>query len=252
MNPLRDRVAPDSAALAFAHRLLMASALPRLRGHHDRVSRAVATALRDVATGRIPADERRWIERIETARHAIAVGLEIPVAVRWMSLPPVWGRFLTRLTRELAPASALELGTGFGLSTAYQAAALELNGRGHITSFDVEKMLEIARPGLAEIGLDARAELVAGDIEETMPPRLDGIAPIDYALIDHDHTAAGTMAAFDRLFPHLAPGAAVVFDDIGWTEEMRRAWAAVGTREGVARTIGLRRVGVAVIAGGDA
>ena len=249
-SPL-SRVPPDSAILGLGHRLRMASALPALRGRDGRVPRAVSTALRDTALGRIPAEERAWIDRIEASGRRIAAGLEIPVAVRWMSLPPVWGRFLTRLVRELAPGSALELGTGFGLSTAYQAAALDLNDRGHIVSFDVEDMLAIAAPGLERIGLGSRTDLVGGDIDATLPPRLDGIAPVDYALIDHDHTEAGTLRAFDALLPHLAPGAAVVFDDIGWTEAMRRAWRAVGDREGVAETIGLRRVGVAVIAGGD-
>ena len=166
-----------------------------------------------------------------------------------MSLPSVWGRFLLRLVRELAPASAIELGTGFGQSTAYQAAAMELNGRGEVTSFDVEDMIAIAGPGLARLGLDSRAELVGGRIERTLPASLERDGTIDYALVDHDHTEAGTMAAFDQLLPRLAPGAVVVFDDIGWTDEMRRAWAAVATRDRVASTIGVRRLGIAVIEG---
>ena len=252
MSAITARVPPDAAIVGLGHRVLMASALPALAGRRDRVSLAVSTALRDTAFGRVPAEERAWVDRIETNARRISAGLEIPAAVRWMSLPPVWGRFLIRLVRELAPASALELGTGFGLSTAYQAAALDLNESGRIVSFDVEDMLAIAAPGLAGLGLESRTELVGGDIEATLPPRLAGIAPIDYALVDHDHTAAGTLAAFDELLPRLAPGAAVLFDDIGWTAEMRGAWAAVAARERVANTIDLRRLGVAVIGGGEA
>lgn len=232
----------------------MAWGLPGLADRGDRVSRAVKGALRDTALGRFPAEERAWFDRIEAGARRIAAGLEIPAAVRWMSMPPVWGRFLTRLVRRLEPGLALELGTGFGLSTAYQAAALELNGRGSVVSFDVEDMIAIATPALSEIGLDSRVELVAGRIEETLPGRLRGIDPIDFALVDHDHTAAGTVAAFDVLLPHLCPGAAVAFDDIRWTEEMRRAWAAVEARPELERTIGLRRIGIAVVQvhGGEA
>jgi predicted O-methyltransferase YrrM len=247
LSPLRPRIAPDSGLAGVGHRLRMASAARGLRGEADRVPRAVAIALRDTALGRAPADEREWTDRVERNAREIAAPLDIPEAVRWMSLPPVWGRFLTRLVRQLAPECAVELGTGFGVSTAYQAAALELNGRGEITSFDVEKMLALAGPGLDAVGLRQRVEIVEGDISATLPPRLAEIGTVDYALIDHDHTAAGTLEAFDALLPHLAPGAAVVFDDIEWTEDMRSAWAAVGGRERVATTIGLRRVGVAAI-----
>ncbi len=249
MSRIGVRIAPDSGIVALAHRARMASAVPFLARRRDPVTRAVATALRDAALGWVPAEERAWIDRIEAGRRRIAEGLEIPEAVRWMSLPPVWGRFLIRLVRELQPRSALELGTGFGLSTAYQAAAMELSGRGRIVSFDVDDMLAIAGPGLASIGLDGRAELVGGPIDETLPARLAGIEAIDYALVDHDHTEAGTLAAFDELLPRLVPGAVVVLDDISWTDEMRGAWAAIEERDGVASTIGLRRLGVAVISG---
>ena len=33
-----------------------------------------------------------------------------------------------RTVRELSPSACLELGAGFGISAAYQGAALELNG----------------------------------------------------------------------------------------------------------------------------
>ena len=243
------RVAPDSAIFAVGNRLLMGARRPALAGRSDRVSRAVRVALRDTALGRFPAEERAWFDRIEAGGHSIAAGLEFPEAVRWMSLPPVWGRFLTRLVRELAPVTALELGTGFGLSTAYQAAAMDLNERGSIVSFDVENMIAIASPGLDAVGLGTRAELVAGRIEETLPARLGEIGAIDFALIDHDHTAPGTLAAFEELLPRLAPGAAVVFDDIGWTEEMRGAWRRIATHPRVGTSVSLRRLGVVAVAG---
>jgi predicted O-methyltransferase YrrM len=251
MSVLRDRrLPPDSAIAGAGHRVLMASALPGVAVRKGRVSRAVAIALRDAALGRFPAEERAWFDRIETGGRRIASGLEIPEAVRWMSTPPPWGRFLTRLVRLLGPHNALELGTGFGLSTAYQLAALELNGRGRITSFDLDDMIAIAGPGLERLGLDSRAELVGGQIEATLPARLPDIGELDFALVDHDHTAAGTLGAFDELLPKLAAGAAVVFDDIAWTGEMRSAWREIAERPEVAGAVGVRRLGVAVIAGG--
>ena len=240
----------------------MAAALPSVARRPDSASQAIAAALRGTALGRFPAEERAWAARIEARRRELpsllaAAGAperdhgerlaEATKAATWMSLPPVWGRFLMRLVRELEPRSCLELGTGFGLSTAYQAAALELNGEGRITSLDQDALTEIARPGLERLGLADRVELVGGWIEDTLPAALDGAAPVEYALLDADHTEEGTLSAFDAIAPHLGDGAVVVLDDVNWTDGMRRAWAAVAKRDGVAATVGLRRVGIAVV-----
>ena len=116
-----------------------------------------------------------------------------------------------------------------------------------MTSLDVEDMVAIARPGLERLGLGDRVELVSGRIEDTLPGAAERAAPVDYALLDADHTEAGTLDAFDAILPHLAPGAVVVLDDVNWTEGMRRAWAAIPGRPGVATTATLHRLGIAII-----
>ena len=42
--------------------------------------------------------------------------------------------------------------TGFGISTAYQAAALDLNGTGGLISLDVGDITKLAQPGLERLG----------------------------------------------------------------------------------------------------
>lgn len=254
--------APDSAIADAGSRIAMATSLPALLRRSDRVSRALAEALRTTAIGAVPAEERAWADRIEARRRAtpnlIATAEaaerdpaehlgEAAGACRWMSLPPTWGRLLMRLVRELAPGSCLELGTGFGISTAYQAAALELNMQGGIVGLDVERMTAIAADGLSALDLGHRVELRGGLIEETLAAALELAAPVDFALLDADHTERGTLEAFDAIAPHLAPGAVVVLDDIRWTDGMRRAWRAVGRRARVSATIDLRRVGIVAV-----
>jgi predicted O-methyltransferase YrrM len=264
------RLAPGSPLVAAGYRFVLARGLRDLAGRDDLPSRAVAAALRTAALGRFPAEERAWIERIEAARTRIpesAVEVagdpdaprprgehleEASQACLWMSLPPALGRFLTRLVRELEPRSALELGTGFGVSSSYQAAALELNDAGRLVSLDVEAMSAIARPGIERLGLGDRVELVGGRIEETLSGACERAAPIDYALLDSDHTEHGTLNAFDAIVPHLAPGAVLVLDDINWTDGMRRAWGAIRGRPGIAATVSLHRLGIAVMSGDGA
>jgi predicted O-methyltransferase YrrM len=255
---------PGSPVANAGQRLVMAGALAALVGRRDHAARAVRAALRSVAFGRIPAEEHAWIDRIEAHRRQLPSALgasgqdsrdpaermaEATEALKWMSLPPIFGRFLLRLVRELAPRSCLELGTGFGISTAYQAAALELNGAGAIVSLDIEGMIDHAEPTLSRLDLGHRVELRPGPIEETLAAARARSAPIDYVLLDADHTEHGTVAAFDAILPDLSEGAVVVIDDINWTAEMRRAWRTIRGRERVAATLGLWRLGIATVAG---
>lgn len=243
----------------------MTGALAGLAGRTDRASRAVAAALGSTAFGRLPREERAWVDRIEAHRRRLPSEVasipgrdsrdlstsermgEASSALRWMSLPPFLGRFLLRLVRELAPRSCLELGTGFGISTAYQAAALELNGEGRMLSLDVAGMTEIAEPALARLGLSDRVELLPGLLEDTLATARERSAPIDYALLDADHTEEGTVAAFDAILPALSEGAVVVVDDIDWSPEMQAAWRAVRGHRAVSAAVDLRRLGIAVV-----
>jgi predicted O-methyltransferase YrrM len=243
------RVPPSSALVEPAYRLLLGAALPRVAARRDRASRALFRAMATTALDRIPREEREWISRIEARRAELAATDFSPFA-RWASIAPVWGRFLMRTVRELSPRSCLELGTGFGISAAYQAAALELNGAGRLTTLErLEGLGAIAAEGFSRLGLDGRVRLRLGSKDDSLGRALEGAGQIDYAFLDADHTENATMAHFATLLPHLREGAIVVIDDINWTEEMRRAWKSIAGNERVSRKLELRRVGILVIAG---
>jgi predicted O-methyltransferase YrrM len=263
---LNAHIPPDSPAATAAHRAVMGAGAVRLRGRSEPGARALATALRDTAAGTVPAREREWIERVERRRAEIPFlmveeGLDgqgpdasradrLAAAwetCRWTSLPPVWGRFLTRLVCELRPRTCLEMGTGLGLSALYQGAALELNGEGELATMDFHPAARVAERGFAELGLDGRVRLEFGDIDETLGELLARRGPVEYAMLDADHSEEATVRHFEALLPHLAGGAVVLLDDIGQTDEMRRAWRAVAGNERVAAAVGLRRIGAVVL-----
>ncbi len=266
---LNAHIPPTSPAVTVAHRALIATRIGRLYGHHHPRSGAIARALRDVAAGRLAAGEREWLARIEARRAEIPFefvaadanarsdrGIDAAEHLgrawevcRWVSIPPVWGRFLTRLVGELSPGCCIELGTGLGVSGAHQAAALELLGRGHMTTMDNHEASKIAERGFSELGLEHRIELRFGDIDETLAPLLEQIAPIDYALLDAAHSESETVRHFDAVLPYLSDGAVVVLDDITQTSEMKRAWRTIAGRDRVSLALGLRRIGVLGISG---
>ena len=60
------------------------------------------------------------------------------------------------------------MGTAVGISAAYQAAALALNGRGTFTTLEgAEPLADIARDNLRRLGL-GMVEVVVGRFEDTL------------------------------------------------------------------------------------
>jgi predicted O-methyltransferase YrrM len=166
---------------------------------------------------------------------------------RWSTIPPLWGRFFFALVRELQPQSCVELGTGLGLSGLYEGAALRLNGSGSLTTFDREDAARIAEEGFQRAGLSDRVTLCFGDIDETLPAVGPSLAPVDFALLDAEHSGPATTRHFELLLPHLGDQAVLVFDDITQTEEMRRAWRDIVAHPRVVFNLALRRYGVVVV-----
>jgi len=282
MSALSAHLAPNSPPAMAAHRFVLAWGLARLAGRAEPRVQALRRALAAAAVGRLTAAERDALARVEVRRaeipfEVVDAGLELGIVpgdvseaaeagaasadestayaarlaqtweiCRWTSISPVWGRFLALLVRTLEPRSALELGTGLGLSGAYQASALKLNGAGKLVTLDVHEASRVAERGFAELGLSDWIELRFGLIDETLPDLLAAVGPVDFAFLDAEHSLSATVRHFDLLLPHLADGAVVVLDDITQTREMRLAWAVVSSRPRVVFSLPLRRVGVVV------
>lgn len=265
-------LAPSSRVAKTGRRALMAASIPRLATRRDDASRALIRALGTAAMGRSPAGESSWVERIEERRRELISSgaivredvqkgpgaardrteersLPVSGASLWMSLPQCWCVLLMRLTRELRPRSCVELGTGFGISGAYLAAALELNGEGRLTTFDRARGLAgIAEQGFTALGLESRVELAIGSIDDTIEDVLERNPPVDLALVDADHAEEATVRHFEAMLPFLSDPAVVIFDDIhrgNWG--MGQAWRRIKDHQNVSRAIGLRRLGAVVV-----
>jgi len=269
-------LAPDSAPASALHRAVMLARVRRARAAGTR-GKALALALRGDLAAPLSAAEADALAAIERRRAEVpfemsASGVEFgfgppgdaepapdgepPLApdpaarlgaawevCRWSTIPPVWGRFLFRLVRELAPSNCVELGTGLGLSGAYQGTALALNQHGQLTSFDQHDAARIAERGFERLGLADRITLEFGDIDRTVPEAGPRLAPVDYALLDAEHSTAATVRHFELLLPYLSERAVLVFDDITQTDEMRQAWKTIISHRDVGFNLALRRYG---------
>jgi predicted O-methyltransferase YrrM len=131
--------------------------------------------------------------------------------------------FCYQLCRAGNARHIVEIGTSYGVSTLYLAAALRDNvrasgGDGMVigTEYEPEKA-KAARAHFAEAGLSRFIDLREGDLRETLK-KIDG--PLDFVLMDI--WIAMARPALELVAPHLRPGAIVVCDN---TEQYRSAYA---------------------------
>lgn len=155
--------------------------------------------------------------------------------------------FLFNLIRSFKPLSCVELGTSLGISASYQAAALKLNQAGQIVTLEGSPSLAArAEQHFKALGLDT-ASVVVGPFDATLNDVLERHQPIDYAFIDGHHDEHATLAYFEQIAPFLSRRAVLVFDDINWSEGMRRAWHTLEADQRISLAADLHNFGVCVL-----
>lgn len=113
--------------------------------------------------------------------------------------------------RALQASKVVEVGTSFGVSTLYLAAAVRDNGGGGVVATEYEpQKAAAARAHFADAELDEFIDLREGDLRETLKA-LHG--PIDFVLVDIWTEMA--RPAIELIAPHLRVGAVVCADNTG-------------------------------------
>ena len=164
------------------------------------------------------------------------------------SKAPFWASILHHLILEFRPTTGIELGTCLGLSAAYQASAMEINGEGQLLTLEgADSLADISTKHLRGLGLGDRAKVVPGRFADTLDAAISELGAIEYAFIDGHHDEHATIAYFEQLLPHLADRAVLVFDDTSWTEGMIRAWKKIQSHDAVRLTLDLGAVGICVL-----
>lgn len=168
-------------------------------------------------------------------------------ACRNFSKPAPWASLLYSLVRELQPDRCVELGTCLGISTSYQASALARNGKGRLVSLEgAPAFASIAERNLETLGLATHANVVIGEFRKTLPAVLSA-GKVDYAFIDGHHDETATFEYFEDFLPHIAQPAVLVFDDINWSDGMRRAWERISTYDRVDVSLDFGPIGLCVV-----
>lgn len=151
------------------------------------------------------------------------------------------------LIREFKPSTVLELGTNVGISSAYQAAALKLNGQNSklITLESSPYRLKLAKELHKNLGLE-NIVYIQGLFTETLEKTLAEFNPIDFAFIDGHHQYQPTLDYFDKIWKHSWANSIFVFDDIRWSDGMKQAWRELQADRRMSVVIDLNPMGICV------
>jgi len=155
--------------------------------------------------------------------------------------PARQAQLLYRLARYFDPATVIELGTSFGLSTIYLACGAE-NAQ-VITIEGCPQTYRIAQHHFDRMR-QRNIEPVLGSFRSRLPDVLRRIEQCDMAFIDGHHAEAPTMEYFEQLLTKAHANSVFVVDDIHWSVGMEKAWERIKTHPRVTVTIDLYDLGL--------
>ncbi|HEV2531788.1 O-methyltransferase [Phenylobacterium sp.] len=141
------------------------------------------------------------------------------MADKLVALEPAKAEFCHLVCRALRAARVVEVGTSYGVSTLYLAAAVRENGGGTVIATEYEPAkAAAARANFQAAGFGDLIDLREGDLRETLKS-LDG--PVDFVLMDI--WTEMVVPALELIGPRLRPGAVIVADN---TVSARRGYDA--------------------------
>jgi predicted O-methyltransferase YrrM len=236
----------------------------RLANHPDEHVRKVSQAVEMLATGGNTQD-REWAERIERLRVEM-LNSDAPLvddtlgepgiydgggktirAACQVSKPPRAAFFLYCLVRAFKSSRVLELGTNVGISSAYLRAAGTRNPDPQqvITLESSRYRQRVAMRLHKELGLGGIG-YVQGLFSETLASVLEEEIQPDFAFIDGHHQFQPTLDYLNQIAACATSGCVVVFDDIDWSEGMKRAWSTISGDQRFSVILDFHTVGVCV------
>ena len=154
--------------------------------------------------------------------------------------PKKYSRIFFRMIQYYHLKKVLELGTSFGISTAYMASA---ENKPAVTTMEgAPEIAAIARQNFSALDLD-NIVLVVGNFDDNLPAYLQTTQP-DLIFIDGNHRKGPTLQYFEQLVASSHNDTILVFDDIHWSKGMEEAWILIQRHPAVTLSIDLFFIGI--------
>lgn len=154
-----------------------------------------------------------------------------------------YAQLLYRMVKYYQPQNIVELGTSFGITTAYLAAEKDTK---LYTLEGAPSIAAIASDGFSRLGL-TNIEMITGPFDETLEKLLQRIPAPGLAFIDGNHRRDPTLQYFKQLLARSTSSTILIFDDIHWSAEMEAAWETIKEDPSVTMTIDLFFIGIVLL-----
>lgn len=152
-----------------------------------------------------------------------------------------FGQLLFRLVNHFKPTIIFDLGTSLGITTLYLATP-QLKSR--VYTFEgCPNTAEVARQQFQAMKY-AHICLTEGNLDTTLAAKVGEVETIDFAFFDANHRYQPTMQYFEACLAKAHEESVFIFDDIYWSEEMRKAWQEIKSHPRVMLSIDLFQVGL--------
>jgi predicted O-methyltransferase YrrM len=185
------------------------------------------------------------VEDFGAGSSVIKTNKRVVSAIAASSLKPKkYAQLLYRMVQYYKPGTIVELGTSFGITTAYLASA---NAASKVfTCEGAAAIASIAKQNFEALQLN-NVQITEGDFAKTLSPLLANLTEINFAFIDGNHRKEATLEYFAKLLNSSTLNSVLIFDDIHWSGEMEEAWEAIKRRPQVTLTIDLFFIGIVFI-----
>ena len=154
---------------------------------------------------------------------------------------PSLAQLFFRIVKNYQYKNIFDLGTSLGLTTAYLGKS-DKNIK--VCSFEgCDETAKIAQENLDKLALK-NVEIIVGNIDKTLPEKLNKTAQLDFVFFDANHRYEPTIGYFQQCLAKAHDESCFIFDDIYWSEEMKQAWKTIQNHESVSISIDLFWVGI--------
>ncbi|MDI9338927.1 MAG: class I SAM-dependent methyltransferase [Sediminibacterium sp.] len=135
-----------------------------------------------------------------------------------------FSEFYFKLINYFDYRQVVELGTSLGLNTLYMANA---GRKPEVYSIEGSGALHYYAQTLITAEGVTNVQLIQGNFDEQFPALLRRLPKLDFLLVDGNHTYEATLRYFTMALPYVHEHTLLVFDDIYWSEGMKRAWMEI-------------------------
>lgn len=151
------------------------------------------------------------------------------------------GELLFKMIDHYQHKTILELGTSFGIGTAYLTA---VNSTNKVISIEgCPETYAIAIETKQKLSLN-NLTLICDQFDHSLTSVVDSVTNLDLVYFDGNHSYEPTIRYFETCLRKVNCDSVFIFDDIYWSKEMQRAWQYVKAHNKVILTLDIHRYGL--------